>query len=44
MKAVELKYHMDRVERDIRKLGQMMEELIESSKYFMQGSQAKPPI
>ena len=44
MRAVESKYHMDWVERDVRKLWQVMEELMENFKSFMHGLQAKPPI
>ena len=35
---------MHQVERDIRKLGQVIEELKEKFKSFMKGLQVKPPI
>ena len=43
MKAMELEYCMDWVERDIRRLGQAMEELIKIFKSFTYGSQFKSP-
>ena len=44
VRSVEPEYCMDRVERDMGKLGQAIEELTENFKSFMLGSQAKPPI
>ena len=44
VKAVEPEYRLDRVERDIGKIGNAMEQLTENFKSFMQGSQARPPI
>ena len=44
VKVVELEYRLDRVERDIGKIGNTMEQLMENFKSFMQGSQARSPI
>ena len=44
MRAIEPEYYMDRVKRDIKILGQTMEDLMERFKYFMQGLQAKPLV
>ena len=44
VKAVEPEYRMDRVERDIGKMGKAVEELTEHFKTFLQGSKSKTPI